>query len=53
MIAWMNPAVFRTFPSAEADCLLKPSSRYNLDLRPQLLLCAGPMVDVLRTSAVA
>ena len=27
--------------------------RYNIDLTPQLLLCAGEMVDALRSSGVA
>ena len=40
--------------SAEAEAALLPqSSRYNIDLNPQLLLCAGAMIDVLRASGVA
>ena len=37
-------------PPAE---LLAQSHRFNLDLVPQLLLAAGPMVEVLRSSGVA
>lgn len=33
--------------------MLAQSHRYNIDLTPQLLLCAGEMVGVLRSSGVA
>ena len=36
-----------------ADALLPQSSRYNIDLNPQLLLCAGAMIDILRASGVS
>ena len=42
-----------SFIGSEDEAALGPSHRYNIDLTPQLLLCAGSMVDVLRTSGVA
>ena len=35
------------------EALLPQSSRYNVDLNPQLLLCAGTMIDILRASGVS
>ena len=39
--------------ASPAPELLEQSHRYNVDLTPQLLLSAGLMVDVLRSSGVA
>ena len=38
---------------APPPSMLAQSHRYNIDLTPQLLLCAGEMVGVLRSSGVA
>ena len=53
-----SPSDVSFMPSEAADGapsadLLAAAMRYNIDLTPQLLLCAGDMVGVLRSSGVS
>ena len=43
----------RKLNEAGEEALLAESMRYNIDLAPQLLLCAGRMIEHLRESGVS